>query len=113
MLDKMSGETSKRDCMGMFAEALETALSEPLTMDAIEENAFDHRMTIFHENCYSMGVRGDNTPEYADFPGYIDGTKLYPDFKLINFKSFLEEVPEGKSVSIYNTIKDELMNNEK
>ncbi|KAK1843660.1 isoflavone reductase family protein [Colletotrichum chrysophilum] len=90
MLDKMSGETSKRDYMGMSAEGLETALSEPLTMDAIEENAFDHRMTIFHEYWYSMGVRGDNTSEYADFLGYIDGTKLYPDFKLIDFKSFLE-----------------------
>ncbi|KAF4892735.1 Isoflavone reductase-like protein TP7 [Colletotrichum fructicola] len=96
MLDKMSCKTSKLDYMGLSAEALETALSEPLTMDAIEENAFDHRMTIFHEYWYSMGVRGDNTSEYADFLGYIDGTKLYPDFKLINFKSFLEEVLEGK-----------------
>ncbi|KAI8283443.1 hypothetical protein K4K60_002694 [Colletotrichum sp. SAR11_57] len=98
MLDKMSCKTSKLDYMGLSAEALETALSEPLTMDAIEENAFDHRMTIFHEYWYSMGVRGDNTSEYADFLGYIDGTKLYPDFKLINFKSFLEEVLEGKSL---------------
>ncbi|KAI8179302.1 hypothetical protein KHU50_003047 [Colletotrichum sp. SAR 10_65] len=73
MLDKMSGETSKRDYMGVCRQ-----------------------MTIFHEYWYSMGVRGDNTSEYADFLGYIDGTKLYPDFKLINFKSFLEKVLEGK-----------------
>ncbi|KAI8298133.1 Isoflavone reductase-like protein [Colletotrichum sp. SAR11_240] len=106
MLDRMSGETTKREYMS--AEAMEAALAESLTVGAIKENAFDLRMKIFYEYWYSMGVRGDNTPDYAEFLGYIDGTKLYSEFKPITFETFLGEVLDGKSVSIYDSLKDVL-----
>ncbi|KAI8264959.1 Isoflavone reductase-like protein [Colletotrichum sp. SAR11_239] len=106
MLDKMSGETTKREYMS--AEAIETALTESLTVDAIKENDFDHRVKIFYEYWYSMGVRGDNTPEYAEFLGYINGTKLHSEFTPITFETFLGEVLDGKSVSIYDSLKDDL-----
>ncbi|KAF3803286.1 hypothetical protein GCG54_00013395 [Colletotrichum gloeosporioides] len=106
MLDKMSGENTKRDYMSV--EAMEAVLAESLTVGAIKENAFDHRMKIFYEYWYSMGVRGDNTPEYAEFLGYIDGTKLYSEFKPIAFETFLGEVLDGKSISIYDSLKDDL-----
>ncbi|KAJ0384230.1 hypothetical protein COL922a_008824 [Colletotrichum nupharicola] len=106
MLDKMSGETTKRDYMS--AEAMEAAVTESLTAGALMENAFDHRMKIFYEYWYSMGVRGDNTPQYAEFLGYIDGTKLYPDFKPTTFEAFLKEVLDGKSVTIYESLKHDL-----
>ncbi|EXF75697.1 hypothetical protein CFIO01_04630 [Colletotrichum fioriniae PJ7] len=107
MLDRMSGETTKRDYMS--AEAMETAMvAESLTAGAIEESAFDHRMKIFYEYWYSMGVRGDNTPEVAEFLGYIDGTKLYPDFRALTFEAFLQEVLDGKSVAIYRTLGEEI-----
>ncbi|KAK1512437.1 uncharacterized protein CCOS01_14677 [Colletotrichum costaricense] len=87
MLDEMSGETTKRE----YA-------------NAIEKSAFDNRMKIFYEYWYSMGVRGDNTLENAEFLGYVDGTKLYPDFQPITFEAFLKEVLDGKSVAIYRTL---------
>ncbi|KAK1500527.1 isoflavone reductase [Colletotrichum tamarilloi] len=89
----------------MPAEAMENAIAaESLTADAIEKSAFDNRMKIFYEYWYSMGVRGDNTLEYAEFLGYVDGTKLYPDFQPITFEAFLKEVLDGKPVAIYRTL---------
>ncbi|KAK1455761.1 hypothetical protein CMEL01_04521 [Colletotrichum melonis] len=96
MLDEMSGETTKRE----YA-------------NAIEKSAFDNRMKIFYEYWYSMGVRGDNTLEYAEFLGYVDGTKLYPDFQPITFEAFLKEVLDGKSVAIYRTLEQNVAKAEK
>ncbi|KXH52975.1 isoflavone reductase [Colletotrichum nymphaeae SA-01] len=71
----------------MPAEAMENAIAaESLTADTIEKSAFENRMKIFYEYWYSMGVRGDNTLEYAEFLGYVDGTKLYPDFQPITLE---------------------------
>lgn len=71
----------------MPAEAMENAIAaESLTADTIEKSAFENRMKIFYEYWYSMGVRGDNTLEYAEFLGYVDGTKLYPDFQRITLE---------------------------
>ncbi|KAK0372051.1 hypothetical protein CLIM01_10608 [Colletotrichum limetticola] len=112
MLDEMSGETTKREYMS--AEAMENAIAaESLTADAIEKSAFDNRMKIFYEYWYSMGVRGDNTLEYAEFLGYVDGTKLYPDFQPITFEAFLKEVLDGKSVAIYRTLEQNVAKAEK
>ncbi|KAK1546766.1 isoflavone reductase [Colletotrichum paranaense] len=98
----------------MSAEAMENAIAaESLTADAIEKSAFDNRMKIFYEYWYSMGVRGDNTPEYAEFLGYVDGTKLYPDFQPITFEAFLKEVLDGKSVAIYRTLEKNVAKAEK
>ncbi|KAK1702172.1 hypothetical protein BDP67DRAFT_550565 [Colletotrichum lupini] len=96
MLDEMSGETTKRE----YA-------------NAIEKSAFDNRMKIFYEYWYSMGVRGDNTLEYAEFLGYVDGTKLYPDFQPITFEAFLKEVLDGKPVAIYRTLEQNVAKAEK
>ncbi|KAI3557898.1 isoflavone reductase [Colletotrichum abscissum] len=122
MLDEMSGETTKREyasisqtqSINMPAEAMENAIAaESLTADAIEKSAFDNRMKIFYEYWYSMGVRGDNTLEYAEFLGYVDGTKLYPDFQPITFEAFLKEVLDGKPVAIYRTLEQNVAKAEK
>ncbi|KAK1466241.1 isoflavone reductase [Colletotrichum cuscutae] len=98
----------------MSAEAMENAIAaESLTADAIEKSAFDNRMKIFYEYWYSMGVRGDNTLEYAEFLGYIDGTKLYPDFQPITFEAFLKELLDGRSVAIYRTLEQNVAKAEK
>ncbi|KAI3546335.1 isoflavone reductase [Colletotrichum filicis] len=98
----------------MPAEAMENAIAaESLTADAIEKSAFDNRMKILYEYWYSMGVRGDNTLEYAEFLGYVDGTKLYPDFQPITFEAFLKEVLDGKPVAIYRTLEQNVAKAEK
>lgn len=48
-----------------------------------------------------MGIRGDNTPEYAQYLGYLDANQLYPDTEKTSLQSFLQEVLDGKAVSAY------------
>lgn len=50
---------------------------------------------------YSMHVRGDNTPEYAKYLGYLDAGELYPEFKHIPCNSFLEDLLAGKTEKPY------------
>ncbi|KAL4974349.1 hypothetical protein BDW66DRAFT_140278 [Aspergillus desertorum] len=49
----------------------------------------------------SWGIRGDNTPEYAKYLGYLLANELYPDFKPIDFKDYLTEVFQGTAKGIY------------
>ncbi|KAJ6505227.1 hypothetical protein C8R45DRAFT_1051027 [Mycena sanguinolenta] len=44
---------------------------------------------------YNKYVRGDNTPAYAKYLGYLDTRELYPDFTPISFKGFTKELLEG------------------
>lgn len=55
---------------------------------------------------YSCGVRGDNTPEYAAYLGYLSTYELYPDFERRGFKSYVQEVLEGKGKRVYEHLKD-------
>ena len=43
----------------------------------------------------SKYVRVDNTPEKAEYLGYINGRELYPDLKFISFSQFLDELAAG------------------
>lgn len=49
----------------------------------------------------SWGVRGDNTPEYAKYLGYVTSKELYPDFKPVDFTEYLQTVIEGTAKGIY------------
>jgi hypothetical protein len=57
----------------------------------------------------SVGIRGENTPEYAKYLGYLDGKRLYPDIKFIPFESYFQEVLSGKAQGVYDELKP-LMN---
>ncbi|KAF2258536.1 NAD(P)-binding protein [Lojkania enalia] len=46
-------------------------------------------------------VRADNTPENAEYLGYINGRDLYPDFKWIRFEEFIDDMIAGKGRKIY------------
>ncbi|KAJ0331470.1 hypothetical protein COL922a_011887 [Colletotrichum nupharicola] len=50
---------------------------------------------------YSAG-RHDNTPEYAEYLGYLLTTDLYPDFKQITYREFFQEVLDGKARAAYS-----------
>lgn len=45
---------------------------------------------------YSRYVRGDNTPEHAQYLGYLDGKTLYPDLKCKSVVEFVREVVNGE-----------------
>ncbi|KAM5529319.1 isoflavone reductase family protein [Fusarium oxysporum f. sp. phaseoli] len=50
---------------------------------------------------YSTCVRGDNTPEYARYLGYLDGKELYPDLDFIPFQKYVSELIDGTARSAY------------
>lgn len=50
---------------------------------------------------HSFDIRGDNTPEYAKYLGYIDATELYPDLKRTSLESFFKEVLSGTATAAY------------
>jgi hypothetical protein len=57
-----------------------------------------HRRILYTlEYMYSKYVRGENTPEFAEYLGYLSAEELYPDFKPIAFREFLEELLDGKA----------------
>ena len=45
----------------------------------------------------SIRIRGDNTPEYAQYLGYLDCKDLYPDFEIHAFEDFIHEALDGKA----------------
>lgn len=50
---------------------------------------------------HSWGVRGDNTPEYALYLGYLNAKDLYPDLKGISLRTYCQEVLDGQGRRVY------------
>lgn len=48
-----------------------------------------------NEYIQSWGFRGDNTPELAEYFGYLDFKKLYPGVGGKTLRTFYQEVLEG------------------
>ena len=63
---------------------------------------------VSSEYLISWGIRGDNTPEYAKYLGYITSKELYPDMKFIKFEDYLQEVVDGKAKGVYEELKAQI-----
>lgn len=53
----------------------------------------------------SWGIRGDNTPEYAKYLGYLDTKELYPDMKFTAFEEYMKQVLAGTAQGVYAELK--------
>lgn len=106
-LERLSGETIPRSYTSLADLETQVAKAEA----EIQAGAQDFA-TLAKKNQYqyfiSWGVRGDNTPEMAEYLGYLDGKALYPDFTFITFEAYLKEVLEGKAKGIYEELKKTL-----
>ncbi|PKY06296.1 isoflavone reductase family protein [Aspergillus campestris IBT 28561] len=49
----------------------------------------------------SWGIRGDNSPDYAKYLGYLTSKELYPDFQPVDFRDYLETVVRGTAKGVY------------
>ena len=49
----------------------------------------------------SWGVRGDNTPENAQYLGYLLVDDLYPGVKGRSLESYVQEVLDGKAEMVH------------
>lgn len=61
----------------------------------------DFVMLAQYQYWYSCCVRGDNTPEYAKYLGYLTTKELYPDAKWISLESYAQEVLDGNAKRVY------------
>lgn len=50
---------------------------------------------------YTLGIRGDNTPEHAKYLGYLDARELYPDVKPTPLASYIEGRLSGTIANVY------------
>jgi hypothetical protein len=57
------------------------------------------------EYSVSKYVREDNSPENAEYLGYISARDLYPDFKYKSFSDFIDEVVAGEVERVYPHLK--------
>lgn len=73
---------------------------------ALETNPSDMEALYaigFTEYKYSLGIRGDNTPEHAKYLGYLDARELYPNLKVSSdFTTFITDMLEGKIRAVYS-----------
>jgi len=49
----------------------------------------------------SIGIRGDNNPEYAKYLGYLSSKELYPDFDMVIFEEYLKKLIAGNATGVY------------
>ncbi|KAJ7055609.1 isoflavone reductase family protein [Mycena amicta] len=105
MTEEVSGEkivdrkyVSADEILATRAHFTELSLANP-------QDALARIMRAIGDYQYSKYIRGDNTPDYAAYLGYLDAGDLYPDFKPIKFRAFLEELLEGKIERPYKNLR--------
>ncbi|KAJ7642070.1 hypothetical protein FB45DRAFT_737838 [Roridomyces roridus] len=94
MMKEMSGE----DIPTKEVTAEEIVASRARAVAALAASPQDYiaQLAAWSEDYkFSKYVRGDNTPAYASYLGYLDASELYRDFKPITFKAYLEELLGG------------------
>lgn len=94
-LEDVSGEKIERAYK--TAEQCQDAISEMnkvLAKDATNFMALVGRSVSEYQ--YSLCVRGDTTPEVADYLGYLDVYKLYPDLEPATLRTYYRRALDGK-----------------
>jgi hypothetical protein len=104
LLEKLSGEKIPRTYVS--AEEYEQQITEADSkLKDKPEDFMARAQKVLAQYSLSVGIRGENNPEYAKYLGYLDGKKLYPDIKFITFESYLQEVLSGKAKGVYDELK--------
>lgn len=100
LLERLSGEKVPRRYTS--PEEYEQQIAEA---DAkLQENPGDavaRGRKVLAQYALSVGIRGENTPEFAKYLGYLDGKKLYPNVKFTPFETYVKEVLLGKAKGAY------------
>ncbi|KAJ7764576.1 hypothetical protein DFH07DRAFT_867255 [Mycena maculata] len=100
LMEEMSGENIGRKYVS--ADEVEASRARFGAIIRAEPNNAMARMQSFSADYnFSKYVRGDNTPTYAAYLGYLDARELYPDFQPRRFKEFVAELLDGKAEKLY------------
>ena len=104
LLEKLSGEKVPRKYTSVEAYERQIVKADATLSDK-PDDFMARAQKVLAQYALSVGIRGENTPHFAKYLGYLDGKKLYPDIKFIAFDSYVQEVLSGKAKGVY----DELM----
>ncbi|KAJ7079438.1 hypothetical protein B0H15DRAFT_940776 [Mycena belliarum] len=103
--EEMSGEVISRK----YVPASEITATRDQYASAFKASPGDFMaqfMVTIQDYLYSKYVRGDNTPAYAAYLGYLDAKELYPDFRPRSFKDFMGDLLDGKAAKPYPHLGD-------
>ncbi|WQF79284.1 Putative NmrA-like domain, NAD(P)-binding domain superfamily [Colletotrichum destructivum] len=70
------------------------------------ERFLDHYHYSYHMSC---DIKGENTPEYARYLGYLVAKDLYPDLHGISFEDFVKETLEKGLEPMYEMNRDVML----
>lgn len=121
LMEKLSGEKLERSYVSRTQTHRTLLLGKPRSSDMITQSrktseettkkAIDdalastsphaHYAIATHQYSWSWGIRGDNTPEHAEYLGYLDARELYPDFQPRTYESFVKDLLDGKGSKVY------------
>ncbi|TQN64411.1 Isoflavone reductase-like protein [Colletotrichum shisoi] len=99
-VEELSGEKLERNYQS--AEELQAQidqLKKPGEEEPTDFKTLSWLWTLQYK--YSWGVRGDNSPESAEYLGYLSGKELYPDVDFISFETYLKDLLAGKAKKVY------------
>lgn len=107
LMERLSGEKMPREYESL--ETLQARIQDADVKLATDPNNFGLALQkVGSQYQISWGIRGDNTPEYAKYLGYVDSKELYPDFKFRAFEEVMEEVIAGKGHVVYEAMKEQM-----
>ncbi|EWZ82193.1 hypothetical protein BFJ70_g5415 [Fusarium oxysporum] len=101
MLEEASGEKIDRNYV---SEATIKAGVVRAEADTPPADSFNYFEVVKYQYFNSLGLRGDNTPEYARYLGYVDATELFPDMKVTTPEAYCQKVLSGKATTIYQRL---------
>ncbi|KAJ7728015.1 hypothetical protein DFH07DRAFT_851450 [Mycena maculata] len=95
IMEDLSGEKINRVHVSI-EEVIASRAGASAALKADPENVGARMLAWGEDYKYSKYVRGDNTPEHAQYLGYLDARELYPEFKPRSFTDFVGELLAGK-----------------
>ncbi|KAJ6472497.1 isoflavone reductase family protein [Mycena sanguinolenta] len=96
IMEEMSGEKIGERQHISADEIIATRAEAATNVRAKPDDWTAQTLVFIADYTYSKYVRGDNTPSYAKYLGYLDARELYPEFQPRTFKAFVAELQEGK-----------------
>lgn len=100
IVEEVSGE--KVELTAVSAEQLLHRLSEARASIAAGSTEWSTKAKmVVLEYSHSKYVRGDNSPAYAKYLGYLDTRDLYPGVKTRSFREFVKDALDGKEGKMY------------
>ncbi|KAH6855724.1 hypothetical protein B0I37DRAFT_350875 [Chaetomium sp. MPI-CAGE-AT-0009] len=97
LIEKLSGEKIERKYVS--AKTIQALIADAEAEQDGPPSPNFKLVTYQYRN--SWGIRGDNTPEHAEYLGYLNANELFPDLKVKSFEAYCKEVLDGKAYAVY------------